>query len=107
MEQKKNDRNRVRRYRRMTFGQIKKRWMKISVGRRRGTLKAGIDQLERALNLTSFDMAARLEIIGALMGKRELTSATKSRIKNHCREMRKEADFLQKAGLYLLDMKRH
>lgn len=106
MEQKKNDRNRTRRYRRMTFGQIKKRWMKTSVGQRRGTLKAGADQMELALNLTSFDIAARLEIIGALVSKREV-AATKSRIKNHCKELRKEADFLQKAGLYLLDMNRH
>ena len=90
----------------MTFGQLQKRWLKTSVAQRRGPLKPGADHLELALNLISFDMAARLEIISALMGKREITSAAKSRITNHCQELRKETDFQQKAGLYLLDTNR-
>lgn len=106
MEQKKNDRDRVRKYRRMTFGQLQKRWLKTSVGQRRGPLKLGADHLELALNLVSFDIGARLETIRELTRKDDRAADAKIRMKNHHKQLMIEADFLYKAGLYLLDTNR-
>jgi hypothetical protein len=101
-----NDRNRARTYRRVTFGQLQKRWMKTPVGQRRGPLKLGTQHMERALNFISFDMGVRLQIIRELIRKPEITGEAKARIKDHYAQLRKETDFLQKAGLYLLDANR-
>jgi len=65
-----------------------------------------MERLELALNLTSFDIGVRLKIVGEMMGKKEITPDARMRIKSHCKELEKEADFLQKAGLYLIDANR-
>lgn len=104
MASKKDDRK--RQYRRMTFAQVQKRWMKTSVGERRGPLKPDTDRLELALNLMSFDIGARLEIIRELVRKTRVTSEAKAKIGNQYKELKKETDFLHKAGLYLIDSNR-
>jgi len=106
MEQKKSRRNQARKYRRMTFGRLQKRWLKTSVGQRRGSLKPGADHLERALNLISFDIGARLETIRELTRKNARAADAHIRIKTHHKQLMIEADFLHKAGLYLLDTNR-
>jgi hypothetical protein len=90
----------------MTFGRLQKRWLKTAVGQRRGPLRPGADRLELALNLTSFDIGARLEAIRELMRKAERTADAKMRMRNHHKQIMIETDFLHKAGLYLLDTNR-
>jgi hypothetical protein len=90
----------------MTFGQLQKRWLKTSVGQRRGPMKLGADHLELALNLVSFDIGARLEAVRELIRKSGRTADTKVKVKSHHKQLMIETDFLHKAGLYLLDTNR-